>query len=68
LNLYSSENIPHNFQLNLEVYALNTSFALSSSAKDFANRYSSFFSTQRSTNLTRGFLRRNHSHVRILSN
>ncbi|CAM4888264.1 unnamed protein product [Rotaria socialis] len=37
-------NVPHDFQLHLEVYALNKSLALSSSVKDFANRYS-YFST-----------------------
>jgi len=38
------ENVPHQFELQLEIYALNKSFALSSSGKDFANRYS-YFST-----------------------
>ncbi|CAF3917403.1 unnamed protein product [Rotaria sp. Silwood2] len=37
-------NVPHDFQLHLEIYALNKSLALSSSVKDFANRYS-YFST-----------------------
>ncbi|UJR33002.1 hypothetical protein I4U23_020462 [Adineta vaga] len=35
-------NVPHNFQLHLEIYALNKRLALSSSAKEFANRYSYF--------------------------
>lgn len=39
-----SDNVPHDFQLNLEVYAVNTSIALSSSVKDFASRYSDFYS------------------------
>lgn len=47
---YLSENVPHNFQLDLEIYALNKSLALSTSAKDFANRYS-YFSTNGLTNL-----------------
>jgi hypothetical protein len=36
----------------LEIYALNKSLDLSSSAKDFANRYS-YFSTHHSHNLTK---------------
>ncbi|CAF1307603.1 unnamed protein product [Rotaria sordida] len=36
------ENVPHNFQLDLEIYALNKSLALSTAAKDFAERYSFF--------------------------
>ncbi|CAF3591123.1 unnamed protein product [Rotaria sp. Silwood1] len=34
------ENVPHNFELHLEIYALNKSLALSTAAKDFAERYS----------------------------
>jgi len=49
---YLSDNVPHNFQLYLEIYALNKSLALSSSVKDFANRYS-YFSTYGSSNLIR---------------
>ncbi|CAF3902550.1 unnamed protein product [Rotaria sordida] len=45
-------NVPHDFQLYLEVYALNKSLALSSSVKDFANRYS-YFSTYGSYKSTR---------------
>jgi hypothetical protein len=52
ISISFSDNVPHNFQLNLEIYALNQSLALSSSAKDFANRYS-YFSTHGSTNLSR---------------
>lgn len=37
-----SEHVPHDFQLHLEVYALNQSVALSSAGKDFADRYSYF--------------------------
>ncbi len=35
----------------MEIYALNTTLALSSSVKDFANRYS-YFSTHGSSNFT----------------
>lgn len=48
----SSENVPHNFQLELEVYALNKTLALSSAGKDFADRYS-YFSTHGSPLLRR---------------
>ena len=34
--------MPHNFQLHLEIYALNKSLALSKDGKDFADRYSYF--------------------------
>lgn len=34
--------MPHDFQLNLEIYALNQSLALSNAGKDFADRYSYF--------------------------
>jgi hypothetical protein len=37
-----SDNVPHDFQLHLEIYALNKSLALSTEGKDFANRYSYF--------------------------
>jgi len=37
-----SDNVPHNFQLHLEIYALNKSLALSKAGKDFADRYSYF--------------------------
>ncbi len=53
--IYFSDNVPHNFQLNLEIYALNKSLALSSSAKDFANRYSYFSTHGSSTDLSRKF-------------
>ncbi|CAF1487277.1 unnamed protein product [Adineta steineri] len=46
------DNVPHNFQLHLEIYALNKRIALSSSVKDFANRYS-YFSTHGSPKLRR---------------
>jgi hypothetical protein len=44
--VYFSDNVPHNFELHLEIYALNKSLALSSSEKEFANRYS-YFSTHK---------------------
>ncbi len=47
-----SDNVPHNFQLHLEVYALNKSLAVSTAGKDFANRYS-YFSTHGSPKLAR---------------
>ncbi len=37
-----SDNVPHNFELHLEIYALNKSLALSPAAKEFADRYSYF--------------------------
>lgn len=52
LLLYFSDNVPHNFQLHLEIYALNQSLALSPSAKDFADRYR-YFSSHGSPKLAR---------------
>lgn len=37
-----SDNVPHDFELHLEVYALNQSLAVSTAGKDFADRYSYF--------------------------
>ncbi len=38
--IHFSDNVPHNFQLHLEIYALNQSLAVSKAGKDFADRYS----------------------------
>ncbi|UJR14156.1 hypothetical protein I4U23_001151 [Adineta vaga] len=46
------ENVQHNFQLQLEIYALNKSLAVSTAAKDFADRYS-YFSTHGSPRFRR---------------
>ncbi|CAF1642001.1 unnamed protein product, partial [Adineta ricciae] len=48
-------NVPHDFELHLEIYALNKRLALSSSVKDFVNRYS-YFSTHGSPKVTRKLL------------
>ncbi|CAF0804457.1 unnamed protein product [Didymodactylos carnosus] len=61
------DNVPHNFQLTFEVYALNTSLAVSSSAKDFANRYS-YFSTHGSPKLARKIFNGNHSSTTTKNN
>ncbi|CAF1103888.1 unnamed protein product [Adineta steineri] len=45
-------NVPHDFQLHLEIYALNKSLAVSTAAKDFADRYS-YFSTHGSPKIRR---------------
>ncbi|CAF3412721.1 unnamed protein product [Rotaria sp. Silwood1] len=47
------KNISHDFQLYLEVYALNKTLTLSSSVKDFANRYSYYSTYGKSYKLTR---------------
>ncbi|CAF1311981.1 unnamed protein product [Rotaria magnacalcarata] len=55
------ENVPHDFQLDLEIYALNKSLAVSTDAKDFAERYS-YFSTHGSPKVKRKVQQNETSH------
>ena len=52
--------MPHDFQLNLEIYALNQSLALSNAGKDFADRYS-YFSLHGSPRSARRYLPENNN-------
>jgi hypothetical protein len=60
-----SENVPHNFQLHLEIYALNKSLALSTAGKDFADRYS-YYSIHGSPRFSRKKLANGTTNVKFL--
>lgn len=50
--MFCSENVGHEFEMILEIFALNRSLALSSSAKEFADRYR-YYAAHGSPSLTR---------------
>jgi hypothetical protein len=57
---FTSDNVPHNFQLHLQIYALNKSLAVSKAGKDFADRYS-YFSLHGSPRSSRKMMPENNS-------